>query len=345
MRVIYRVFLLTAIFLSVSINNIYGQDPVFSQFYATPLLLNPGLAGTTNAPLIGIAHRSQNVGFNQGIPYQDYGVTYDQGFDRINSGFGLIATATQAGNNTLNTYTASGVYSYNLKIDRNSSIRIGLKAGIQYKKIDWNKLVFYDQLNPITGAVDNSGVQNPTSEQVPTQLSKTFLDLGTGLIYTGNKFYAGVSLDHLTRPDDRVGLSTSSNNYSGLPLLTSIHAGYTYKFPTTGTNKGYLSPNLLMSFQGPFRQLNLGGYVSYNRIFGGTWFRHTFGNSDAVIGVVGVEWNVFKIGYSYDLTVSSLGRTSFGSHELSLRINLENSDFVKSKRMNSRYNDCLHLFR
>jgi len=63
-------------------------------------------------------------------------------------------------------------------------------------------------------------------------------------------------------------------------------------------------------------------------------------NGDAVIGSLGVRSGIFKISYSYDLTVSGLGVNSGGSHELGLIFNF---DSLLPKE--SKYNDCLSLFR
>jgi hypothetical protein len=65
--------------------------------------------------------------------------------------------------------------------------------------------------------------------------------------------------------------------------------------------------------------LNLGTYVKHGALTVGTWFR----NRDAFILTTGITTNLFKIGYSYDITVSKLNNgISGGSHELSMGINL-----------------------
>ena len=70
------------------------------------------------------------------------------------------------------------------------------------------------------------------------------------------------------------------------------------------------------------------------------WYRDTANNGDAVIGSLGVRSGIYKISYSYDLTVSGLGVNSGGSHELGLILNFDSLLPKKSK-----YNDCLNLFR
>ena len=64
-----------------------AQDPVFSQFYLSPLQLNPGLSGLTESPRFSANYRNQFPGFNNA--YRTYAVSYDQFFPSINSGAGL----------------------------------------------------------------------------------------------------------------------------------------------------------------------------------------------------------------------------------------------------------------
>jgi hypothetical protein len=48
------------------------------------------------------------------------------------------------------------------------------------------------------------------------------------------------------------------------------------------------------------------------------WLRHTFGNPDAVIVLLGLQQKDYKIGYSFDYTISRLTNKSGGAHEISL---------------------------
>ncbi|MEY4109955.1 MAG: hypothetical protein RLZZ46_309, partial [Bacteroidota bacterium] len=90
-----------------------------------------------------------------------------------------------------------------------------------------------------------------------------------------------------------------------------------------------ISPNILYQHQGNFQQLNLGLYVNKSAIVGGVWYRH----QDAVIVLIGFKQERYRIGYSYDVTVSRLSTASSGSHEVSLILNLKCK--VKKKRFNT----------
>lgn len=320
-----------------------AQDPVFSQFYASPLLLNPAFAGTTQAPHIALHHRSQYLGFASQTVYQSYAASYSQYVAPIRSGIGLSVFADDAGGGGYLSYAARAYYSYQVRIDKSRSIRVGLSAGLQRRELDWDRLVFGDQLNNITG-LDPSLV---TNEVRPDDTNITFADFGAGLLYAGKTAYFGASLDHVTQPDDQIAFNGPGGFYRGLPMRFSTHAGV--QLPIGGTQTAgkpnFVTPNVLYTLQGPFAQLNAGAYASFNVLFVGGWFRYAFGNSDAFIGVVGVEWDMYKFGYSYDLTVNGLSNETSGTHEVSLQLNFDKAWWIQKKRKATRYNDCLQLFR
>ncbi|HLF62439.1 MAG TPA: type IX secretion system membrane protein PorP/SprF [Saprospiraceae bacterium] len=331
-------WILVPILLVVSILNGSGQDPVFSQFYSAPLQLNPGLAGVAYKPNFAINYRNQWPSLNNA--YQTYALSYDQYFEDYNSGIGIYLQADNAGDGILKTNKAAAIYSYRLRIDREWQIRWGIELGIVQSRLNWQKLVFSDQLDPEFGPVSPGGTPVPTDEVYPDDLSLTYLDMGTGGVIYSRKLYAGLSIRHLNTPRQSY-LSGSENLTSGLPLRWNVHIGA--ELPLTSGNKGrwktFISPGMMYVRQGPFQQLILGTFVGMGDIYGGFWYRHAGSDPDAVIGAVGLRKGSLRITYSYDVTISALSYKSGGSHELGIMINLDDG------QGESQYNDCLSLFR
>lgn len=310
-----------------------AQDPVLSQFYSAPLLMNPAFAGTTNAPKVSLNYRNQwSSIFNA---YETYAVSYDQYFEGIKSGIGFSVMMDQAGDGIYNTGNFNLTYAYRLTVSENVFIKGGVQAGLYQTSLDWDKLVFLDQLDPFDGQISMS------EEERPAQLTKGYLDLSTGLLIYSKMFYGGVSLYHINTPNESL-LEINEGLIDGLPMRISLHGGAQISLSKNNKSKfpAFISPNVMYTKQRNFQQVNLGTYVGLGPIYGGAWFRHTFSNSDAAIFLVGFTKNIVKIGYSYDLTVSQLQAESNGSHEISIMLN-----FDKGKKKSLDYNDCLKLFR
>ena len=70
----------------------------------------------------------------------------------------------------------------------------------------------------------------------------------------------------------------------------------------------------------------MGLYIQKGPYVGGVWYR----NKDALIVLFGYELGLVKVGYSYDVTVSSLSMATSGSHEISLQINFQSKTKKKT---------------
>ena len=116
-------FLLIAIIFSSAANKITAQDPEFSQFYANPLYLNPAFAGTARCPRISLNYRNQWPGISG--TFITTSASYDQHVESLTGGLGLMVTNDQAAN-TLRSTRVSGIYSYQIKINRKFSVRTGI---------------------------------------------------------------------------------------------------------------------------------------------------------------------------------------------------------------------------
>ena len=102
-----------------------AQDPQFTQFYANPLYLNPAFAGAQRCPRVCLNYRNQWPALTG--TFVTYTASYDQHVDPI-GGLGLLVLQDKAGESTLTTTNVSGIYSYQLNVTREFSIRLGLKA-------------------------------------------------------------------------------------------------------------------------------------------------------------------------------------------------------------------------
>jgi type IX secretion system PorP/SprF family membrane protein len=282
-------------------NTIQAQDPQFTQFYANPLYLNPALAGSKLCPRLCVNYRNQWP--NISGTFVTTSVSFDKMVDAVHGGLGIIATSDAAGQGTIHTNTISGIYSYHQNLNRKVSLAAAMEVTYYQKSVDWSKLTFGDMINPVNGFV------NQTAE-TPGLSSRNNIDFSTGAVITSDKFFAGFSVHHLTQPNE----SMYADGYSQLPMKLTGHAGM--KIPLggqTGNPDIIISPNIIWQKQQDFQELNLGLYLQKGPLVTGLWYR----NADSFILLIGIDQGNFRVGYSYDVTMSRLTNSTAGSHELS----------------------------
>jgi len=302
-----------------------AQDPQFSQFYANPLYLNPAMAGSSLATRVTANYRHQWPSLDAN--YITYSASVDTYLPRINSGIGLIVMRDQQAFARYNSIDIGAQYSYQLQISQRVAARGGIQFSYVNRSINYFGLTFGDQF-------DNTGQINPVSSdqfaQNPNPAALNYLNVSAGgLVFTGRS-WLGISANNLTRPDQ-----SFIGNASPLPVRFSVHGGV--KIPMDDNTRAGLaesktapersiSPAFNYKAQGKFDQLDVGVYLTYEPVVFGLWYRGLpikqyevgINNNDALVFLVGFKQGGLSVGYSYDLTVSNLGPSTGGAHELSL---------------------------
>lgn len=301
------IFSLLMFYLGVS----QAQDAQWSQFYANPLYLNPALSGVTDCGRINLNYRNQWPSLSNA--YITYSASYDQNIAGINSGFGVILMSDRQGDGALVRSSISAMYSYHLKVSEPIVISFGVQGSYYMETLDWEKLVFADQIDPTTGNIDPS-----SNEQRPANETVSVVDFSAGAVMGYyDQWFVGVAVHHLTQPN----ISFYDNTDSKLPMKFTLHGGVSINLTEgmlggAGDKDWMLEPQLIYMQQEHFRQLNFGLYVSRYPIILGAWFRSNFSNPDSFIALVGLKFSNIRVGYSYDFTVSNIGGSSGGAHEI-----------------------------
>jgi type IX secretion system PorP/SprF family membrane protein len=297
--------------------DLMAQDPEFTQFYANPLYLNPAFAGTARCPRICLNYRNEWPGLNNA--YITYSASYDQHVNNLSGGIGILATSDRAGDGTLTTNRISGIYSYQLQVNREFTMKFALEGTYHQKSLDWSKLTFGDMIDRRRGFVWNTN-------EIQVSNRTQAVDVSAGILGYSKRYFFGFAAHHITQPEE--GFITKQN--VKLPVKFTGHAGA--MIPLEKGNETYISPNILYQRQQDFQQLNLGLYFVKDKIVGGLWYR----NQDAFIVLIGFQTKYFKAGYSYDVTVSKLANVSAGSHEISMQLQFE----CKPKKRKFRTVSC-----
>ncbi len=296
--------------LLLAVCALQAQDPEYSQFYANPLDLNPAFTGTSAQSRLALNYRNQWP--QQGSTYVNYAVSFDRFYQKVGGGFGAQIRSNRELNGIVQSTNLNVDYSYHVKINPRFFLNLGLQAGICYKQLDYGNLVFPDMINQLTGE------RYISSETIPENSTKFYPDFGVGVLGQYDSFYGGIAVYHLNQPDE----SMFTGDYKGkLPMKFTVHFGAkSYRWHRGLLSRRFtLSPNVIYQRQANFQQINLGLYILEKSFAGGLWYRQTSGiQPESLILMLGMMREKFKVGYSYDYTLSKVGNYANGAHELSL---------------------------
>lgn len=331
--------------LGLVVCNLNSQDIHFSQFYMSPLNLNPAMTGVMNGNIrLTGNYRNQWASVLRDKSFRTYSVSYDQ---RLavgrNDFFGVGGTVwgDKAGDAGFATQTGKMSFSYSKRIagyrEKASYVVVGAEGGVAQRSIDFLNLRWGTQHN-------GSGGFDPTLSSNEDSFGNTnfiFADMAAGLLFfnvlnKNTNYYVGGAYHHLNRPNQ----SFSGTDIAGIFIRNTdliftritVHAGG--EFPVA-PNLGVL-PGIIYMKQGPAFQINGGNSFrftlndnpgEYQAFQVGVWARiaskevGTSGGTtsssggvlmDAAILSARFDFNDISLGFSYDVNVSPLKAASNG---------------------------------
>jgi len=320
-----------------SFSKIFGQDPVFSQFYAASLFLNPAFAADKQNTNFTANHKTYtNKEFNAYNLSQFTAIVplhlkfMSRNANSENSsgvGFSFYREATGS-RGELVTMGFMGTVSHCVRLAKAHFLSFGIQGSFINRKqgdnFDWGSQYVQDvgfekDIQPTLGLPN---------------LSKNFPTFNAGMVWFMNnttmqsflqKFrfdaFAGMSVSNLNMPNQ----SFYTGENTRLPMNWKIHGGLKF-----GINPQVsVFPNVLWVRQNLDNQLNIGAYASlkpktvdtkdnsYNAILG-LWYRA----GESVIASIGSQFQDFKISLSYDFVASRkfiFKNRGKGALELSLK--------------------------
>lgn len=300
-----------------------SQDPHFSQFFASPLTLNPAYTGKFNGQLrVAGNYRDQwpaiSKAFVTSTISLDAPVMSGKLPDFDTWGVGGMAMSDRTANGILNSNYFALSTAYHKSLDENGlhQLGVGFQGVYTSKRLDGSELNFENEL-----ALDGTWT-NPSGEAVDgSRISVSYLDFNAGVLYSGStngddNFYIGASVYHLNRPKENF----TNGNYTLQPRVSVHGGGY---LPVGQATTLHLSG--LHSRQAGANETVVGGAIAYNLIddferptqfYAGAWYRF----SDSFIPYVGFEFADIRLGVTYDVNTSALKTASMrrGGIEVSL---------------------------
>ncbi len=299
-----------------------AQDPHFSQFFASPLTLNPALTGKFDGTVrVAGNYRNQWPAFNNVYTTStlsvDFGILKNKLPENDTWGLGILALTDQAGGGILTNNYLGISTSYHKALDEDGfqQLGIGFQGTYGQKRLDNSKLVFEDQLTPF----GFTGVTRDVFSS--SNLNINYVDVNAGLLYSSstnssNNFYVGASMYHINRPKE----SFKGGNWNIATRTTVSAGGY---FPVSDILTLHTSG--IYQVQNKSSETVIGGALAApidsqtdnpSNVYAGLWVRL----NDAIIPYIGLEFGGMRIGATYDINVSSLkaGSQSRGGMEISI---------------------------
>ncbi len=319
MRLIYTNFKTTVVLLLLLVMAVdaQGQDIHFSQFYNSPLNINPALTGVFPED-VRISGHYRRQWQSVPVPYLTFSGAYDSrlyhpiapsGF----FGYGVLFNYDRQGIADLQLTQLSLSGSYTQPLNEYNLLTAGVQVGFANRGFATDDLTFANQYN---GDVFDPGL--PTREDF-SNTSRSFFDLGAGLNWLmqldgGFRLNSGLGVFHLTTPEVNFFDQTKAN----LPMRFSL-----YTIGSAPLNARMdMQFRLMYQNQSPFRETLLGTALVYylNRGRGqelavqlGTNYRRSHDESDAIIPTFGVRYLMWRAEFSYDINTSKFQEATNGN--------------------------------
>ncbi|HEY0262141.1 MAG TPA: PorP/SprF family type IX secretion system membrane protein [Chitinophagales bacterium] len=317
---------LLGFFLLCMVVGASAQDIHYSQFFNSPLTLNPALTGLTKGRVrVGAIYRNQWFsGINNGSsgfgnsPYQTPSVFVDapikiKEYDIV--GVGGMFLYDKAGAGSLGTFQiiASGSYIKSLGVKHNHQLSVGLQIGWTQLKISQADLQFanqFDQNNQFQGSIASNVGLKPNTNYANINIGLLYYGRFSKMLsmYVGGAFYNAASMKYNLE---------ANNEKRDLYYRGNAQVGFDVAF-----GKYHILPSVLFMQQSTADQLNIGlgfGYdfsekttLTLGLYVRGNDITNKYNQADAVIPYFAAEFTSYKIAVSYDATVSKFKAAGAG---------------------------------
>jgi type IX secretion system PorP/SprF family membrane protein len=288
----------------------FGQDIHFSQFFQTPLLRNPSLAGIYTGDIrIQAVYRDQWNSVTNAYKTASLDGEYKMPIGKLNDyiTFGMELLYDRAGTIAwTSTYVYPTVnYHKSLSADRNRYLSLGFMGGLVQRRIDRSKIT------------TNSTYDNGTDGEYFNDASYLYADGSVGMSYNSdlnenpdNNFYLGVAYHHFNRPHASFYRDANIELYPKWVFSGGIRFGVSeYSYVTLLADQ---------SMQGKYKETVVGGMFGLKlgddphqpdyTIHAGTFIRW----NDALIPTLKLDYSPFSVTMSYDVNISKLKPSSYG---------------------------------
>lgn len=328
---IYRYLLIVCWYFPTSF--ILGQDAHFSQYFSSPLTLNPANTGNFDGPSrLALNFRNQWQGI--GNPYITGTASFDTEIfrDKVGKGNRLavgvmgLYDRTVGGAFTSNYASASVGYHLWTDYDETEKLSIGFQSTLVNKNLDYTKISFADQFASFGFDLSLPSGQTFQSNNI------NYVDVNAGLMYSkvfdAGSFYVGLSGYHITKPRE----SFLGNANNRLQTRTTLHGGMNIglgeRSSLMGSAQYMHQGGIRMGIVGLAYGRTLDDKFNDIKVYLGAWYR----NKDAIIPYMGYSYYNMQLGLSYDIKQSALNLAGTQNRSFEISLIYTFLDRAESKR-------------
>lgn len=303
--------------VSISLTALAQQDAHFTQYMFNHVYLTPAAAGASGVTEATAVHRSQWLGyessFNDGNAPTSQLISFSAPIHRLKSGFATYILNDKLG--PQNNLEVQAMYAYHLGI-RENKLSFGIKLGMYSQTLDFNKYRLIQPNDPLL--IDPSTGQIRTGKE-----SQIRPDLGIGVMYRTEKYYAAIGFNHLLKSQFDFGVSQRN----ALTNHMNFTAGYFYDV----NFDLQINPTILLKTDFNEFSVDLGVLATLrNTMWGGLSFRSGEA-ANLMLGYSFLKDKSLRLGYAIDVVVKDRAAKENFSHEILLTYQLPVSVGVGKK--------------
>jgi len=285
------------------------QIPITSQYLTNGLAINPAYAGTREALSANLSYRKQWARITGAPQFQTLSL-HSPINNKEKVSLGLMADYLTYG--VTKDVGIYAFYAYSVRMGK-GKLSMGLKGGLDLSNTNYNRLQFPDG--------------NPVDPLLTGDMKYTLPNVGAGLYYYTDKYFAGLSVPSLlTYRRDETDQFKVTPDYTH--FKTYFSAGTLIRF----ADAFKIKPSVLVRYS---MQEPLEVDLNANLIFGDLlWVGSPYRMAEkAVVALLDLQITPqLKLGYSYDYQLGHLSNYTSGTHEVSLRYEFEYSVTATSPR-------------
>lgn len=295
-----RIFIVGLIFIFSGLTAVGQQVATYAQYMFNGLAINPAYAGSHDALSATVLGRFQNVGLRGAPNTQTFSAHSPLLNERVALGFLVVHDKLSVINQT----GVNAMYAYRLPLNnRKAILSFGIQAGVSMYNAKYSELDCWQ-------CISNPNYSGPDDPAFASDVREARPNIGAGVFYSTQKFYAGLSMPHMVNNVFERG-EDFKTVYQNKPLIAT--GGYVF----TLNKMLKLKPNFMfMMIDGRPVEFDINASLLFDEVL---WFGLSYKSSNQIAMITQFKINdQLQFGYSYTIAAGPIRTIELGSHEVML---------------------------